>query len=235
MVVALGSALGACSSGSSPSSGSSSTSSPASTGNGEASKSASQVIQDARQATGGASSVRVHGQVRSSGSTVSLDISLSNKGGGGSISVDNERFEIIQLGQTVYVRTDQATLRRVTNNAAVAQLVGGRWLETTTANSDFKDLTQLTNLSSLVQGLSPQGSITKGSPTTVNGRQAVPLHDSEGATLYVSAIGQPYILEISAPSGTAGGSGRLTFDDYGTAVIPAAPANPINIDQLPKS
>ncbi len=203
----------------------------------EASESPDQILQDAKAATTSASSVHVHGQIEGSNTgNVTLDIVVSHGAGGGTISEGGSEFQVIVIDNRVYVMADQGTLQRLTGNAAASQLIAGRWLETTTSNADFRDISQLTNLTALVQQISPRGTISKGQVTTVNGESAVPLSDSSGGgSVYVATNGPSYILQVKGGSGSSGSRGTIVFDEYNKAVPPVAPANPVNLDQLANS
>lgn len=215
--------LSACGSGEGPSSTNAG-------GNGEASKSPDQIVKDARAATGSATSVHITGKVSSGGQNIQLDVVADHGRGGGTITENGMAFETVLDGKTVYLMADQATWTKAAN-ASVAKLLAGKWIKTTTDNQDFRDFPSLLDISQLVSGFTPSGTLTKGKVTSVNGVAVVPVtdHESDGGTMYVENEGTPYIVAISGPTASAG---RINFTQYNTAKIPATPQGAIDLSQL---
>ncbi len=198
---------------------------------GEDSKSATQILQDAKAATAGTSSVRITGSVYKAPDHLGLALVASNHGGGGTVSVNGATFQIVVSGQNAYVRADRRTLQQLTHDNAVSQIVAGRWFQTTSTDPSFGDGAKLTDLNDLTGSFSSEGSLSKGQLTTVNGQSAIPLSDPRGETVFVAADGPAYILRVQSGSGSSG-SGKLVFDQYGSAQVPSAPGNAINLNQL---
>jgi hypothetical protein len=212
-------AISACGGSSSPS------------GNGIASKSPDAIVSTATSAIDGVSSVHVSGSVVSGGTPISLDLSLvSGKGARGSMSENGLGFQLIGVGQYVYINGSPAFWSHF-GGAAAAQLFQGKWLKAPATTGNFASLSSLTNLHQLLRGLlSSHGTLSKGATTTVNGQKVVPVKDtSQGGTLYVATTGKPYPLEI-LKTGAAGG--HITFDRFNQSVSLTAPAHSIDISQL---
>jgi hypothetical protein len=206
-------------------------SSSSSTGNGVASKSPEAILTSATNAIESAKSVHVAGSLVSSGSQIGLDLQfVSATGARGVISQGRMSFQIIDVGQYVYISADQSFWRRFAG-PGVAQLLQGKWLKAPTSSGNFAPFARLTNLSALFSGLSSNhGTLAKGTTTTINGRDAVPLHDTtKGGTMFVATQGEPYPLEIVK---TGSEPGHLTFDRFNETVSLAPPANAIDISQL---
>ena len=130
----------------------------------------------------------------------------------------------------VYIRADQASWQTLTTDSALASLLANKWLQTTTANSDFADIANLLDLSKLTASLRPKGTLTKGSITMFHGKSAIPLDDSgNGGTLYVANEGTPYILGLK---GGGSSSGTLTFAQYNSGSIPSVPSGAVSLSQL---
>jgi hypothetical protein len=198
------------------------------TTSGEAAKSASQIFSDAKRATESASSVHISGQINTSSDKVVLDIIDSSPRSGGTISDNGSTFQLVVSGQAVYLKASQATMAKIAGQSA-GQLLGGRWLQTTTGDKDFGSLAQLFNLSKLINSIKPQGTLRKGPVSTADGQPVVPLTDSSHkGTLDVATSGRPYMIELVGP----GKAGSVTFDRYGTARAPAVPKGAINLNQL---
>ena len=125
---------------------------------------------------------------------------------------------------------DAASMAKFGGGQAAGQLLGGKWLQTSTDNKDFGSLAQLFDLGNLVRAIQPQGTIRKGAVTTVDGQSAIPLTDSSGnGTLYVANTGRPYLIEVK---GGPKQSGTIKFDEYESAKPPAVPTGAVNLDQL---
>jgi hypothetical protein len=202
-----------------------------SSSNGVASKSANQILQASENSIKTAKSVHVSGSLVSSGQRIDLDLDLvSGKGGKGSMSTSGLGFQLVTLGQTVYVKGSDAFWRHFGGNAAV-QLFKGKWLKgPTTGNlSSFASLTNLTQLFGKI--LSSHGTLTKGTTSTVDGQKVIAVNDTsgQGGTLYVATTGQPYPVQISK---TGANGGHITFDHYNESVAIAAPSGAIDISQF---
>ncbi|HXQ61813.1 MAG TPA: hypothetical protein VN796_05720 [Acidimicrobiales bacterium] len=198
--------------------------------NGEASKSAVQIFSDAKSATESASSVHISGRITSGSDKVGLDFVDSSGRSGGTISDNGATFQIILSGKTVYLKGSEATMSKLSGSAAAGQLLGSKWLQTTTGNKDFGGLAGLFNLPNLIANIQPTGTLHKGPVTTIDGQSVVALTDStRKGTLYVADSGRPYMIELVGGPGEAG---MITFDQYSSARPPAIPSGAINLDQL---
>ncbi|MDQ6782017.1 MAG: hypothetical protein M3063_00925 [Actinomycetota bacterium] len=193
--------------------------------NGESAKNARQIITDAQKATMTASSVHVSGAGSSRNGPIKLDIVAAPSRGGGTIMSGKTVLNLVLEGASIYVKTDAATVQTLSGSAATASTDANRWLQTTSTDSKFTGLSQLLDITKLPQDFAFRGVPTKQSATTFAGVAVVPVFDpTSGGTLYVAATGRPYIIGIKGA--TSGGS-QLTFDHYGSAKVPPAPANPI--------
>jgi hypothetical protein len=202
----------------------------ASSDNGEAAKPAKTIVADAIAATKTASSARISGSFVDGTQHISLDVVSGNDGaGGGKMTTNGETFTIVVAPPNLYLKADAKTWDKVANNKAAGEIFAGKWLETTTANTDFGSAAQLFDLGALADKLGqPTGNISKGKTTSYHGESAIPIQDKTG-TLYVAATGQPYILGLV---GTGNHRGELRISAYNTAKSPAQPANALNLDQL---
>jgi hypothetical protein len=223
VLLAMGAGLAACSS-------SSTVGSPSS---GEGSKSATQILTDAKNATAGANSVRISGTVTSGGKATTLDVVAGRHGGGGTIGVEGATLHVVVAGGTIYLKADAATWTKLTGSQTIGQLFGGRWLKTSASSADFSEFGKLVSPSGIVSQFKPKGTVHKGEQTTTaRGQAAITLKDSAGnrGTLYVATTGKPYILQITG--GSSADHGTITFDDYNTATVPPAPSGAIDLNKL---
>ena len=198
--------------------------------NGEAAKSASQVLTDAKAAMGRASSFHVSGHFAQQGSSIAIDLNLSRQRGGGTVSVSGATLDVVVSAGTIYLKADQQSWQKLTNSTSEAQLLAGRWIKAPTSNPDFSELAGVADETQLLSGITPEGSMTKRPGTTDwNGQSTVVLVDSTGSTLYVAATGPPYILYAQNTSRSQGGQGSVTLDQYGTASVPPVPSGAISL------
>lgn len=207
-----------------------SNSSSTSSGNGVAAKSPDAIVTAASNALQGVKSVNVAGAFVSSGTSTSLNLDIASKEGGkGSMAQNGLSFQLVAIGNEVYINASPAFWRHFGGSAA-ATLFNGKWLKAP-ATGQFSSLSSLTNLDTLFNKLLGQhGTLTKGTTTTVNGQPVIGVTDTtNGGTLYVATTGEPYPVEIVK---TGSGGGRLTFSRYNVPVTLTAPANAIDITQL---
>lgn len=201
-----------------------------SSSNGVAAKSPDAIVTAASNALRGVTAVHVSGAFVSSGVPTALNLYLvSGKGGRGSMSQNGLSFQLVTIGDEVYINASSPFWRHFGGNAA-ATLFSGKWLKAP-ATGEFSSLSALTNLNELFDKLLGQhGPLTKGKVKTVDGQTVVDVTDTtNGGMLDVATTGKPYPIEIvkTGPSG-----GKLDFAGYDKPVHLAAPANAIDITQL---
>jgi hypothetical protein len=200
--------------------------------NGQASKPPAQVLANARTAAASASSAHVSGSVRSSGTPITLDLSTARgKGAKGSMSTNGLGFDLIRIGDTVYIRGSDAFYKHFAG-AAVAQLIHGKWLKAPVTHGRFHSLEPLTDLDLLLAGISSHhGKLVNDGATTYKGAKVVALRDtSDNSKLFVAATGKPYPVAIVG--GGNGKAGTITFGDWNKHVSLTAPSGAIDISQL---
>jgi hypothetical protein len=201
-----------------------------SSGNGIASKSADQIVTASNDAVSHAKSVHVSGSITTSGVPLTLDLRLvSGKGGSGKISEGGLSFQLIDVGNTVYIQGSKLFWQHF-GGAAAAKAINGRWLKAPD-NGQFASVATLTNMQKLMGALLlSHGHLIKGGTSTLNGQQVVSVTDkSKGGTLYVATTGPAYPLEIKK---IGGGGGQITFDQYNQPVTLTAPANAVSLSAL---
>jgi hypothetical protein len=198
--------------------------------NGVASKSPNAILSAAMNAVNGARSVHVAGSGVDAGSPVALNLDLaSGKGARGNIAEGTVSFQLIEVGQVIYLKGSPEFWRHL-GGAAAVQLLQGKWFETPASSGSFASLGQLTDMRRLFASLSSHGTLVKGKTSTVNGQKVVAVTDSsKGGTLYVATTGKPYPVEILK---TGAQGGKFEFDRYDQPVPLSAPANAINLQQL---
>ena len=205
---------------------------PSSKPNGEEAKSATQVLADAKKAATAASSAHVSGSIRSSGTPITLDLSTARgKGAKGSMSTNGLSFDLVRVGDTLYIRGSDAFYKRFAGDA-VARFLHGKWLKAPATEGRLKTLAPLTSIKSLFASIaSHHGKLANDGKTTYKGADVVAIRDtSDGSKLYVAATGQPYPVAIVGAK--KGQSGTITFDDWNKSVSLSAPSGAIDITQF---
>jgi hypothetical protein len=202
-----------------------------SSGNGEADKSASQILADAKAAARNASSVHVHGTINTNGRPLKIDLRIdSSKGGKGTLTINGSNVDLVRIGDTAYIRGSEAFYRQVAGPAAAA-LLKGKWLKASAKTGDLASLADLTDMNTLFnEALKPEGTLVKGGESTVDGQKVIAVKDKNRGTLYVATTGDAFPIEIARPSGDAGGS--VHFDDWNQAVDLQAPQGAIDLSKL---
>jgi hypothetical protein len=201
-----------------------------SSSNGEEKKNPSQILADAKTAARDAGSVKVTGKITESGTTIGLDLRIGNDGGAGTMTIQGVKVDIVHIGNTVYVRAPASFYEKVGAGATAGQILDGKWLKASSSSKDFKDLAQLTDIGQFItEALKPEGAVTKGDVTTVDGQKVIELKDSKGGKLYVATTGKPYPIEFK---GTGTSSGTLKLTDWGKSVKPKAPKSAIDLSKL---
>jgi hypothetical protein len=200
--------------------------------NGEASKPADRVLADAKAAATSASSAHVSGDIRSNGTPITLDLSMARgKGAKGSMSTSGLKFDLVRIGDTLYIRGSDAFYEHFAG-PAVAQLLHGKWLKASATQGRLQSLAPVTSLGALFAGISSRhGKLVNDGKTTYKGDQVVVVRDtSDNSRLYVAATGKPYPVAIVG--GKKGRSGAITFDDWNKSVSLSAPQGAIDISKL---
>ena len=200
--------------------------------NGEASKPPDRVLADAKAAATSAGSSHVSGEIRSNGTPITLDLSMARgKGAKGSMSTNGLKFDLVRIGDTLYIRGSDAFYQRFAG-AAVAQLLHDKWIKASATQGRLRSLAPLTSLAALFAGISSRhGKLVNDGKTSYKGDEAVVIRDkSDNSKLYVAATGKPYPLAIVG--GKKGQSGTIAFDDWNKPVSLSAPQGAIDISKL---
>jgi hypothetical protein len=200
--------------------------------NGEASKPPARVLADATAAASKASSSHVSGNVRSGGTRITLDLETArNRGAKGSMSANGLKFDLVRIGQNVYIRGSDGFLEHFAG-PAIAQLLHNRWLEASVDNPRFASLEPLTNIGRLLGKVSSHhGKLVNEGKRAYRGAAVVGIRDtSDDSRLYVAATGTPYPVAIVG--GKSGLSGTVTFDGWNEHVSLSAPSGAVDISKL---
>jgi hypothetical protein len=190
------------------------------------------VLVDAKAAAAAATSAHVAGSVKSNGTPVTLDLSTARgKGATGSMSTNGAAFDLVRIGNLVYIKGSDEFLKQ-NGGALVAQLLHDKWLKASITKGRFASLAPLTSVGLLLGLVSTHhGKLANDGKTTYKGQQVVAIRDtSDNSKLYVAATGKPYPVAIVG--GKASQSGTITFDDWNKHVTLTAPSSSIDISKL---
>jgi hypothetical protein len=201
--------------------------------NGEASKPAARVLADANAAAKSASSAHVSGNITSNGTPIVLDLTTARgKGAKGSMSTNGLKFDLVRVGDTLYVRGSDAFYKHFAG-AAIAQLLHDKWLKGSATHGRLRSLAPLTSLGALFSGISAHhGKLANDGKTTYKGTDVVAIRDtSDGSKLYVAATGKPYPVAIVGGN-KKGETGAIAFDDWNKGVSLSTPSGAIDISQF---
>jgi len=195
--------------------------------NGVASETPTRALERVQAAASDAATVHVSGSVAGPGGPLEIDMELvRGQGGRGTVSVDGLRAQLVRDAGWVYVKPNHTLLEQLVGPAAAGRLAG-RWLKGPADHGPLQPLASLTNLRAVLHEVLTDHPLTIVGARTIAGHAAVGLRDpSTGATLYVSARGNPYPLALVKPGA---GGGTLTFGRWNKEISLEAPPNPLNI------
>jgi hypothetical protein len=212
-----------------------------SSSSGVASKTPLEIVDASKSAAAGAATVHVAGSILSEGKPISLDMELVGKngvgdnGGRGRLTLGGLEVKLIAIDKAVYVKGNEAFYTHFAG-ARAARLLQGKWLRGSAAHGPLAAFASLADLGKVLDStLQDHGPLSSAGTTTVDGQKAVAVTDrAKDGTLYVSAGGVPYPLEI-VKSGRGAGAGKLVFDRWNEPVTLAPPTNSIDVDQLQRA
>jgi len=204
-------------------------------GNGEASKPAQQVLNDAVKAAEAASALHMTGQIPAKGQQIGIDMTIvKGKGAMGSLTLQGQKVDLLVIGSDAYMKAGSAFWAQFggTSGSTIAPLVADKWVKFSTANPQFQGFTAFTDSRSLFESLATGSrTITNKGATTYNGQSVVNIFDtSKNGNLYVAATGTAYPVAVVKSS--AGGSGAITFDNWNQSVTLTAPSGAIDFSHL---
>jgi hypothetical protein len=190
---------------------------------------AAQIYAGAEKTMLAARNFHTLGRFNDGGTLISLNLSMSPAGGGGSVQLPGVTMDLVVAAHTVYVKADEKSWLKLTKSQPTAELVADRWIKAPASNADFSSFAQLTDSKTFItQLLSGQAkfSLLPGAGNW-GGHKALVLTDPQGDRLYVAEGTAPYLLHVQGQGG--GSSGYITFSDFGTAPMPSVPTDAISL------
>jgi hypothetical protein len=201
--------------------------------NGEESKTAEQIADDAQQAAETARAVHVTGSVAQSVGRLTVDMRLvKDAGAKGTISLRGGKVGLVRVGSKVYMKGNGAFWRAIGGEAA-AQLLKGRWVRVPAGQRGLDAIIRFTDIDQLIAGtVGAHGKVSKKGRKDYKGHKVIVLEDSggSGGTIYVANTGTPYPVAIVSPNG--GAEGSLSYGDWNEVVKIAAPKDAIDLNKV---
>jgi hypothetical protein len=175
-----------------------------------------------------ASSVHFAGSIAESSSSYTVNLTAGTTDCTGTFGVAGKgSFALLKTGQTLWIKPDNQFWTSAGATPAVLQVVEGKWIQTTTSNSDFASVNQICSPAQLA-GLfgNKLTDVAKGTTTTIAGQSALQLKDSSTSnSAYVTISATPEFLRLDG-----GSSGLLDFSDYDAPVTVTPPPASQTID-----
>jgi hypothetical protein len=200
----------------------------ASTDNGVTSKNATEILAAAKTAADDATSVRVVSKNTQGPLSLMVNLDLASSGGRAHVAGLGLDFEVIRIGNTLYLKGNPGFYERLGGAATHAR--PGTWIKTPANNGPFAQFAQFTSLpgevSRLIASANP---VTKGTTTSTNGQKTIELKQTGKlytGKIYIATTGKPFPLEIAK---TGRETGHTTFTNWNQPVSLSAPSNTINI------
>lgn len=197
--------------------------------NGIAAKLPDEILQTATSTAQAAKSVHIKSESSQRKLKSSADLQLSKAGGRGKISFFGLDFELIRIGQSVYVKGSQPFYERLQATVGkLPKIPQGSWLKGSASSGPLAQLAAFTDMGGeLDRLLSTPGSLSKGPKKTVNGQQAISLTERTKvyeASLYVASTGKPYPIE-QVKGGHGREQGRTSYSQWDEPVSLSAPSD----------
>jgi hypothetical protein len=199
----------------------------ASSGNGEAAKSASQILTDAATCLRHARSVQIEGTATSSGQTVAFNETVASTGAGsGYFSVAGAQIQVVAASGRLYINADAALWEVIGATATESSALANKWV--TAPASLASQLQSVAGFSQLATYLSSAaGHISNaGNAVTPDGRQSVRLN-AGGNAVYVSASGPACPLYLHVGVNTASPA-DIALSNFNANVAVTPPPNPVD-------
>ena len=154
------------------------------------------------------------GSATNEGTTVTLDVVIAGKNMKGTINLGVVKLDIVQVDGAAYVKAGDdfwKTFLPAQQQATLLPMVSNKYVKIPAASAKSFDF-------SAKEILKPEGTVTKGEPTTINGTSAITLLDGDKGKLFVATTGEPYPLQMVSDGNT------IDFTEVGAAVTITAPS-----------
>jgi hypothetical protein len=204
---------------------------------------AAQIQTKTKAAAESADTVRLSGNVVTSGRTYTLDMRLKADGGTGSVTSEGATFRLLRIGEQLYLKADadfwgqQDGKGDSGTDTAAADKLDDKFVKVPQGDPSYKKFSGFTDKDVLLAGLlTLHGELSTDGHHEQSGTRTIRITGDEGSggKLDVSLEGEPYPLRLER----AGGAGTLTFSGWGKSFSLKEPAEDETVDygkQLPTS
>ncbi|MEU9763687.1 hypothetical protein [Streptomyces sp. NPDC047985] len=212
--------------------------------NGVGKLSAERIEKKARTAADTADAVHLAGTLVGKDGTYKLDMRLRGDGGAGSVALKDTTFELLRIGDELYLKADAAFWSHEEKPGAdtaagedAADKLQNKYVKVPKDDPTYKQLRGFTDKKTLLDGvLNLHGTLNKGERTKVGAARTIQIMGGkgEGGTLDVALEGTPYPLRFAR----GGGGGTVTLSEWGREFPLEAPGKQETVDygqQLPRT
>ncbi|MGW2212243.1 hypothetical protein [Streptomyces sp. NPDC001781] len=197
---------------------------------------ARKIQTQSRAAADAAQAVHLAGTVVTGGVAFKLDMRLKSGGGSGSVTSKGSTFQLLRVGDELYVKAGAAFWNHGGDTSAAGKL-DGKYVKVPQKDPAYRKFSGLTEKDVLLPALLPlHGRLATAGHHTQAGTRTIRVtgDGGPGGTLDVSLEGKPYPLRLVR----GGGAGTLTFSEWGKDFPAAEPDRSDTVDyggQLPDS
>ncbi|WP_104531111.1 hypothetical protein [Streptomyces specialis] len=194
---------------------------------------AAEIEERARQAAVDASAVRLSGTVTSEGRSYRLDVRLSEEGGVGEVSAEGMTFELLRVGDELFLKADEAFWESEGIPEELetdpAEKLDGKYVRVAPEDPAYAQLSGFTDKETLLEGLlTLEGERETGDRGEIQGVRTIRVEadGGVGGAMDVSLDGVPYPMRLER----GGAAGELTMDDWGEEFELRAPGEDDIVD-----
>ena len=207
--------------------------SPVGSPNGVQDKSAAAILDASLAAAKKATSVEITGTVKDNGDPVNVDLWLvKGVGSKGTFDGPEGHYDVIAVDGKFYIKASRHFWRKTSGDQAVADLLGGRWLQSPGPKGGQAATLFNANFAKMFRELGVGVKVYKGREAYVDRHRAIGLVDRvDRSTLWVSLDGEPYPLRV-APRVKHKTPESLAFSNWNTVVTIKAPKHPLRQSDL---
>ncbi|MFF6773519.1 hypothetical protein ACFY8W_08135 [Streptomyces sp. NPDC012637] len=215
-------------------------------------------IEDkAQSAADAAKAVRLSGTLVSKGGTYKLNMRLKDDGAAGSVTTKNSTFELLRVGDALYLKADAAFWEHDDSDgkpsaapssasgpgsddagSEAADKLDDMYVKVPEDDPSYKQLRGFTDMNLLLDGLiGLHGDLVKGDHDKIGGVRTINVkggEDGEGGSLDVSLEGTPFPLRFAR----GGGAGVVILSEWDKDFPLTEPAKGQTLDygkQLPRT
>ncbi|GAA3391277.1 hypothetical protein [Streptomyces roseoviridis] len=210
------------------------------------------IEEKAQSAADAAKAVRLSGTLVSKGGTYKLNMRLKQDGAAGSVTTKNSTFELLRVGEALYLKADAAFWEHEDTpskspsgsgsgsdtGSEAADKLDDMYVKVPQDDPSYKQLRGFTDMDLLLDGLiGLHGDVVKGDYDKIGGIRTVSVKggaDGEGGSLDVSLQGTPFPLRFAR----GGGAGVVILSEWDKDFPLAEPAKGQTLDygkQLPRT